>query len=219
VIELLDEKDPLLRTAGVHIISFLLNHHTKYVGRYILEPIQAPLLPLEGKVASSVDLISSDDSIEKALLRLEVAIANHSSTFASPLVRPVLLNLFLLAAYTSNTFHSNIRKQVTHLLKSYLKSSSSGATDTLSLIERLVWTSNENGWTYTPGAQGGIAIRCVTSTETADIGFDEITVRIAIIIDIIRETSDDMKSEIFVGIIRHWFSPHEDNPLQYISYL
>lgn len=216
VIDLLDERDVLLRSAGVHILSFMIVRHSKFVQKYILEPIQSPLLPSKDQITtSSTDIISSDELIEGALQRFDTITSNPSPILISMLFRPLLFNLFLLSVYTQNTFHAKIRGQVTQFLVLYLKSSSSAATDVLYLVERMLRTSIDEGWIYAPGENGGIAIRKITVEDTHELGFDEISTRVSIIIEILKEASSDVKSEIFVGIIRQWLSPHKDNPLLY----
>jgi hypothetical protein len=213
VIDLFDEKGPLLQNSGINIISFMLIRHSKLVQKYLLEPIQLPLLPLRNQ---STEIISTDESIERALRRLEVIISNPSSpTLISLLFQPLLLNLFLLSVYTSSTFHTKVKSQVTQLLASYFTASSSAATDAIHLIEEIVQVPADEGWTYAPGDEGGIVIRRVTIGDTHEYGFEEISNRVSVIVEILRETSNDVKSEIFVGIVRHWLSPYDENPLQY----
>ena len=191
----------------------MLVRHSKLVQKYLLGPIQLPLVPLRDQ---STEIISTDESIEKTLRRLEVIISNPSSpTLTSLLFQPLLLNLFLLSVYTSSTFHTKVKSQVTRILASYFTASSSAATDAIHLIEQIVRVPADEGWTYAPGDSGGIAIRRVTIEDTYEYGFEEISKRVSIIIEILRETSDNVKSEIFVGIIRHWLSPYDENPLQY----
>lgn len=131
----------------------------------------------------------------------------------SLVLRPPLLNLFLLSVYTQDTFHKIVGAQVTQLLGLFLKSSS--LTDALYLIERILWTSDRDGWTYSPGDNGGIAIRRVTNADAHDLRFDQISARVSTIIEIARETSSDVKSEIFACIIRNWLSQRVGHPLKY----
>ena len=177
--------------------------------------MQSPLLPSIDQISASVDVISTDEAIEKTLQRLVVITTNPSPQLFSFLLKPVLLNLFLLSVYTQNTFHTIAKTQATKLLESYLNSSSSSAADALDLVQRVLWTNTGEGWTYSAGDHGGIAIRRVETTDVHELGFDEISFRISTIIEIIHGTSIDVKSEIFVGIIRLWLSPHDDDPLSY----
>jgi hypothetical protein len=215
VVELLDERDILLQTSGVHIISFMVIRHAELVRQFILEHIQSPLLPSKDQMSGSVSTISTDEAIEKTLQRLVVITMCHSPELISLLMQPLLLNLFLLAVYTQNTFHANFRAQTIQLMDYYLKSSSSSVTDALHLVERLLRTTTNEGWTYSAGDHGGIAIRQAESRNVHELGFDEISARVSTIIEITKGASNDVKSEIFVGIIRHWLSPHEEDPLSY----
>ena len=215
VVALLDEKDVLLQSSGVHIISFMAIRHAELVRQFILQPIQSPFLPSKDQMSGAISIISTDEAIEKTLQRLVVVTTNPSPQLISLLMQPLILNLFLLSVYTQNTFHANLRAQTIQLLESYFKSSSSSVTDALHLVERLLWTTTSEGWTYSAGDHGGIAIRRVESGDVHELGFDDISARVSTIIEITRGASNDMKSEIFVGIIRQWLSPHDEDPLSY----
>jgi hypothetical protein len=215
VVALLDEKDALLQTSGVHIISFMAIRHSELVRQFILQPILSPLLSSKDQISGAISIISTDEAIEKTLQRLVVITTNPSPLLISLLMQPLILNLFLLAVYTQSTFHANLRTQTVQLLGSYLKSSSSSVTGALHLVERLLWTTTSEGWTYSTGGHGGIAIRRVESGNVHELGFDEISARVSTIIEITRGASNDVKSEMFVGIIRQWLSPHDEDPLWY----
>lgn len=215
MVGLLDESDVLLQTSGVTIISFMIIHHAELVRQFILQPIQSPLLPSKDQILGAISIISTDEAIEKILERLVIVTTNPSPQLISLLMQPLLLNLFLLAVYTKDTLHVNLRAQTIRLLETYFKFSSSSVADALHLVERLLWTATNKGWTYSAGDHGGISIRRVESGKLHELGFDEISARVSTIIEIIRGASDDVKSEIFVGIIRRWLSPDDENPLSY----
>ena len=189
--------------------------HAELVQQFILRPIQSPLLPSKDKISGAVSVISNDEAIEKTLKRLVAITTNPSPQFISLLIQSLLLNIFLLAVYTQNTFHANLRAQTIQLLEAYLKFSSSSVSDALHLVERILRTTNNEGWTYSAGDHGDIVIRRVESGNVHELGFDEISARVSTIVEITRGASNDVKSEIFVGIIRHWLSPHDEDPLSY----
>ena len=204
-----------MRKAGAHIISFLLLRHSILVQRNILEPIRSPFLPSDGDLSKNVGIISSDESIRKALQRIEDILSNHFPGLISSLLQPILLNLFYLTAYTQNTVHQQIKAQVTRILTAYLSASSCPGADVLRLVENISHTPSAYGWTYTPGDQGGIAIRRTTADDSHDTDFDTISSRVLIIVETLRDTSDMVKSEVFVGVIRYWLSPRQDDPIRY----
>jgi len=212
VLDLLDEKDTLLGKCGVSIISRLVRNHAGLVERNILEPIRKPLL-LSGTI--SIDIISTDESIRQCLRRLEVITSNSGQVLIYSAIRPLVKNLFLLLVYTHESHHSNIKTQVAHLVSSYLASTPSPATDVLDLVEQLSVTSYVEGWMYTPGGTGGVAIRRATEGDIHDVGFEEIFTRVATVVEIIAKASDDIKSEIFVGVVRRWLSPRDEDLLLY----
>lgn len=221
MVALLDERDVLLQTSGVNIISFMIIHQAELVRQFILQPIQSPLLPSKDQMSGAISIISTDEAIEKTLERLIVITTNPSPQLISLLMQPLLRNLFLLAVHTKDTFHANLRAQTIRLLETCFKFSSSSVADALHLVERLLWTATNDGWTYSAGDHGGISIRRVESGYLHELGFDEISARVSSIIEITKGASHAVKSEIFVGIIRHWLSPDDENPLSYgpqISY-
>lgn len=212
---LLDEKDVLLQKTGSHIISFMFSRHAELVDKYIFEPIRLALLPSEEGIKNSIDVISTEESIEKAVHRLEALLSMPSSSLISLLFRPLALNVFLLSIYTQGTFHTKMGDRTRQLLSSYIISSSCPVVDVLYLVERLLDSTIDQGWTFTAGSDGGIAIRRATDTDIRPLGFDETTRRISVLIEILRRTPDDVKTEVFVGVIRRWLSPHQDDdPLQ-----
>jgi len=38
-------------------------------------------------------------------------------------------------------------------------------------------------------------------------------------VDLLEDSSDEVKSSVFVGVIREWLTPKSDDPLQYMSHL
>jgi hypothetical protein len=194
--------------------------HAELVDQYIFGPIRLPLLPSKGRIEkNSVDVISTDESIERAVQRLEELLSTPSLTLVSLLFRPVALNVFLLSVYAQGTSHTKMGERTIQLLGSYMASSSSPAIDVLHLVERLSHIATDEGWTFTAGGEGGIAIRRTTDTDILSLGFDDIARRISVLIEILRETSDDVKTEVFVGVIRRWLSPHHDDDfLPYIIF-
>ena len=179
----------------------------------ILERIRKPLLP-SGTISNEV--ISTDESISQCLRRLEVITSNSVQALISSAIHALVKNLFLLSVYAHESHHFNIKTQVAHLLSSYLASTPSPATGVLDLVEQLLVTSHAEGWMYTPGGTGGIAIRRVTEGDIREVGFEEIFTRVAMVVEIIAKTSDDIKSEIFVGVVRRWLSPRDEDPLLYL---
>lgn len=216
MLELLDEKDPLLQKCGVCIISFLFRNHQALVERNILGPTRKALLP-SGTNAS--EILSDDESIRTSLHRLEVIASNSTQPLNSSAIRPLLQNLFLLSVYTHEPHQTSINAQVSHILTSYFASSPSSAIDVLHLVRYVLDISAAQGWMYAPGATGGIAIRRARESDTSNVRFDEILVRVAAVVEMIGKTSEDIKSEVFVGVIRTWLSPHDDDPLLYSSIL
>jgi hypothetical protein len=214
VLDLLDEKDTLLGKCGVSIISFLIRNHATLVERNILEPIRKPLLP-SGTI--SMEIISADESIRLCLRRLEVITSNSGQALIYSAIRPLVTNLFLLSVYAHESHHSNIKTQVAHLLSSYLASTPSPATDVLDLVEQLSVTSYAEGWMYTPGGTGGVAIQRAAVGDIHDVGYEDIFGRVATVVEIIEKVSDDIKSEIFVGVVRRWLSPRDEDLLLYFS--
>jgi hypothetical protein len=205
----------LLQRTGGHIIAFLFARHSQYVNESILKPIQAPLLPSADTISKAMDEISSQESIQNTLRKMEIIISIPSPTLISSAIQPLIKNLFLLASYIQDTPQSYLKAQVTHLLEVFITSSSISADEIILLVNTMVESSSDEGWTYTPGDTGGISIRRIVSTDTHELGFNEIIGRIAIIMDLIGKTSDNVKSEIFVRILKPWYSFHEENPLKY----
>ena len=68
---------------------------------------------------------------------------------------------------------------------------------------------------YTPGGTGGVAIRRASEGDIHDVGYEEIFARVATVVEIIEKASDDIKSEIFVGVVRRWLSPRDEDLLLY----
>ena len=203
-----------MQKCGVSVISFLFQNRKALLEPYILQPIRKSLSSFG---SNATDIISTDKAIRTSLRRLEIIISNSAPPLISSAIQPLVKNLFLLSVYTHDSPHSSIRIQAKHILTVYLASTSAAATDALQLVEQLLATCIAEGWTYTPGGTGGIAIRRATETDVPDIGFENIFARVAVLVEIIEKTSDDVKSEIFVGVLTRWLSPNDEDPLSYVS--
>lgn len=212
VIDLLDEKDPLLQNAGAHIVSFMSMRQPSLVEKHLLAPIRSPLLPTNDALLSVDEVYSNDESIARTLQRVETITSNHLPSLISSLLQPILLNLFLLACYTHSSLNSKIHAQAVEFVRMYFALLSSTTTDALDLIGRSLYLSEYEGWTYSPGDHGGIAIFRVTETSERSMDLDEISKRVSVIVEVLGHASNDIKSEVFVDIVRHWLS-QEDDPL------
>jgi hypothetical protein len=191
--------------------------HSSLVIRYFLDPIRSSLLPSKDEVSRAVDVISDDASVAKAFQRLEALTSEPFPTFISSLLRPLLFNLYLLSAYLRPTPRSTLKKKVLQLFRRYLKVASSPAKAVLYLVHRMLYLSVAEGWTWTPGDEGGIEIRrSVSDDQSLGLGLEEVGARVEVIVEVVGTTSDDVLSEVFVGIMRRWLAPEDDNPIQYI---
>jgi len=83
-------------------------------------------------------------------------------------------------------------------------------------------TSREWQWEYAPGDHGGVAIQAVAIDDIKSLDWEEISVRISVFLDITAKTSEQVKSAVFVGIMRLWLSPesllHEGGDLTYCPF-
>lgn len=212
VLELLDENDPLLSASATHIISLLFSQHSELVSRHILNPVQTPLSPRPE--VNSGGLLSEDEAVQHSLKQLQVISSNPTPALITALLRSILFTLLLLSVYTHGTHHSVIRTQVNQLLETYIKSSSSPAVDILDLTKKITLSTETQGWSLVAGETGGIAIRS-TSEERELLDLEEIQTRVEVLIEILEKASDEVKSEIFVGVIRQWLHPESDNSMRF----
>jgi hypothetical protein len=214
--ELLDEQDSLLSASASHIISFLFSQHSDLVSRHLLSPIQSVFLPKpDFSKTNSGDLLSDDETIRHFLKQLQLITSNPSPTLITALLRPILFTLFLLSVYTHGTHHTISSSQASQILESYVKSSTSPAADILNLTKKILSRSESQGWSFVAGETGGVDIRS-TSKETDDLGLDNIQTRVEVLMEILQQASEDVKSEVFVGVIRQWLHPEsKDNPMRY----
>jgi hypothetical protein len=216
IIELLDEKDVLLQKAAVHIISYMFPRHSIFLEHYILKPIRSSLLPSKDEILRAVDIISNDASITTALRRIESLVSTPYPALLSSLLRPLLLNLYILAAYIHKSPRASLKQQVLHILRTYVTAAPSAAQDVFYFIDRMLYSATSEGWTWTAGDEGGIAIRRTTADDVnEDMGMDEVQARVELIVEILGGASDDVLSEVFVGIMRRWLSSGDNNPIQY----
>jgi hypothetical protein len=97
-----------------------------------------------------------------------------------------------------------------------VKAAPFAAQDLFSLIDRMLYSTTSEGWTWTAGAEGGIAIRRTTTDDTNEnMGMDKVQARVELIVEILDGASDDLLSEVFVGIMKRWLSSCDNNPIQY----
>jgi len=209
----------LLGKTAVRIIAFLSAHHLDLVQQFILEEVRRPLNPSRSDTAMLSDEISSDATIELTVTRLEIFMSEANPLLVSALFQPILSNLFLLLVHAQNTFHTQFKERITKVLKMNFRSSWSAMVDASHLGERILRRSEDEGWTFAAGSSGGIAIRKVDGTESAPLGFAQIIARISTFVDLLKDASDELKSWVFVGVIREWLTPKSDDPLQYASNL
>jgi len=165
------------------------------------------------------DEISSDATIELTLTRLEIFMSEANPLLVSAVFQPILSNLFLLLVHVQNTFQTQFKERITKVLKMNFRSSWSAMVDASHLVERILRRSEDEGWKFAAGSSGGIAIRKVDGMESAALGFDQILARISTFVDLLEDSSDEVKSSVFVGVIREWLTPKSDDPLQYMSHL
>ena len=215
MIDLLDDKDFLLQREGAHIIAHLSFRYVDLVTKHILDPIRLPLLPSEKLVGKAECVVTSDELVETTLKRLLTITSIPSPTLIATTLKPLLRNLFVLAAYTGSTPHAHIKAQVIQVLEKYTSSASSD--DVLSLLDLLLSTSFSERWTYTAGGHGGVAIRRLSDNDSRELGLDEITARISVIIEVLSTAPESVKSRTFVRIIRQWLSLNDEKPLEYGS--
>jgi len=215
VIELLDEKDVLLQRAAAHIITQLMTKHEAFVARYIFDLIQEPLLPRPSDSMMN-DVVFEDTAVEICLNRLEKITLNPAPPLVISLLQPILPNLFLFLAYTQTAPQSLLKSKILNLIQTYLTASPTPLKDVLSLIERMLYVPPD--WTFGPGGHGGVAVRRISTAETLDL--NSIQSRIENLLEILEKTSENTKSEIFVGIVRKWLSSQDEmDPMQYIPVL
>jgi hypothetical protein len=190
--------------------------HLGLVRQYFLDPIRSSLLPSKDDVSRAADIISDDASVAKALKGLETLTSEPFPTLISSLLRPLLLNLYLLSAYLHPTPRSNLKTKVLQLFHRYVKAASSPTEDILYLVHRMLYSSTADGWMWTPGEEGGVAIRRSTSDDQSqERGLEADGARVEVIVAIVGIASDDVLSEVFVGIMRRWLAPEDDNAMQY----
>jgi hypothetical protein len=91
--------------------------------------------------------------------------------------------------------------------------------DAMYLVDRIMYVSATDGWTFAAGETGGISIRHASSDEPDEFtDYSEIQARVQLVIKMLENTSSDVKSEVLVAIIRRWLSPvDEDSPMLYTS--
>jgi hypothetical protein len=202
-------------------MSAMFTHHADLVTRYILNPLRDPFLtPFTPTGSASVEAISNGESISKALRRLSIVPSAPLPHLILALLHPLLLNLFLLGGYAATAPHSAEYKQVSALLQSYMGMALSPVEDAMSLVDRIMYISAADGWMYAAGDTGGISIRRASSDEVDEfIDYSEIQARVQLVIEMLENTSSDVKSEVLVAIIRRWLSPvYEDSPMLYTSH-
>jgi len=205
----------LLGKTAVHIMAFLVARHLDLVQRFILQEVRQPLNPSKSDTTTPSDEISSDAAIELTLTRLELFISEANPFLVSAVFQPILPNLFLLLVHVQNTFHTQLKGRITKILKVNFASSWSAMVDACHLVERILQRSEDEGWTFAAGSSGGIAIRKVDGMESMPLRFDQITIRISTFVELLKDSSDEVKSRVFVGVIRKWLIPKSDDPLQY----
>jgi hypothetical protein len=213
VISLLDDRDAVIQRVATHILAHLVLKDAASVEKSIFNPIREPL-SLGSTTSDYADVIFEDTAVERSLSSLERIVLNPSPSLVISLLQPVLLNLFLLLAYTQSTPQSYLRSRVLNLMHSYLTASSAPLQDLLNLNEKIFYVPE---WTFAPGGHGGVEIRRTSSLESVNLEF--IQFRIESLLEILEKTSEATKSEVFVGIVRKWLSPQsEADPLRYIFY-
>jgi hypothetical protein len=192
--------------------------HSNLVTRYILNPLREPLLtPTNYTASESIGASSDGEPIAKALRRLGLIVSTPLQNLVLASIRSLLVNLFLLGAYTATAPHAADYEQVSLILQSYLAIALSPAEDAMYLVDRILHTSTTDGWTYTAGSAGGISIRRAVNDEI--IGPDETQARVQLVLEVLANSSSDVKSEVFVGIIRRWLSPvDDDSPMKYVHW-
>jgi hypothetical protein len=187
----------------------MIARHQSDVRKYILDPIRRPLNP---PFSASDDELSSDTAITETLKRLEVIVSEASPILISSVLQPILRPLFLLLVHVQNTFHTQLKDRLTTLLKTYLSVSFSATADALDLVHHFLDQPESDGWTFAAGSSGGVAIRKAESVPT--LGFDEIVTRISTFVEILKDSTDELKSAVFVAIIREWLAPKQEDPLR-----
>lgn len=210
MIDLLDEREPLLGKTSVHLIAFMIARHQSDVQKYILDPIRRPLNP---QFPAADAEISSDTAVGETLKRLELFVSEASQILISSTFQPILRPLFLLLVHVQDTFHTQLKDRLTVLLKTYFSASFSATADALVLVHHFLDQSESEGWTFAAGSSGVVAIRKAESVPT--LGFDEIVTRISTFVEILRDSADELKSAVFVAVIREWLAPKQDDPLRY----
>jgi hypothetical protein len=209
VIDLLDEREPLLGKTSVHVIAFMNARHQTDVQKYIFDPIRRPLNP---PFPDAVGEISSDTAVSETFKRLEIMISEASPILISSTLQPILRPLFLLLVHVQNTFQAQLKDRLMALLKTYFTSSFSATADALDLVHHLLDQSEHDGWAFAAGSSGGVAIRKAQSVPA--LGFDEIVTRISTFVEILGESADELKSDVFVAVIREWLAPKQNDPLR-----
>jgi len=217
VLELLEEDDPLLSASAAHIIAFLSTQHPALVSRDILSPVQAVFSPNPvTSIFGSGGLLSDDEAVRHSLKQLQLISSNSTPSLITALLSPILFNLFLLLVYTHGSHHSVLRSQVTQLLEAYLKYSSSPASGLLDLTRNLLSTSESHGWSFAAGETGGVAIHRIPQTKD-DLGLDDIQTRVEVFMEISQHASEEVKSEVFVGVIKQWLKPElKDTSMRFV---
>ena len=152
------------------------------------------------------ETIYEDTSLDLCLSRLEIIASNPSPTLITSLIQPLQLNLFLLLAYIQTKPQSLIKSRVIHLFEVYFTSSPTPANDILHLIDDIL--NRPSDWSFSPGGHGGIAIKRNYSFESLNLEFIE--PRIESVLTILEKVSESTKSEVFVGIVRKWFSLEDE---------
>jgi hypothetical protein len=216
IFELLDDTNEQSQNSAKQIIAYMYRRHSTLVTRHLLEHMRSPLLPSTDDVSRTIDVISTDASIRTALRRLENVVSQPIPVFAYPLLRPLLLNLYLLSAYIRPTPHMVMKETIAALFEVYLKVTPSPSADIHYLVDRILYSSSLDGWLWSSGDEGGVSIRRITADdETSVLSLEEIQARVELIVEIVHTAPDDVLSEVLVGIMRQWLSPVEDSPMQY----
>lgn len=174
--------------------------------QYIFDPIRRPLLPLVPSITTD-ETICEDTSLDLCLSHLEIIASNPSPTLITSLIQPLQLNLFLLLAYTQTTPQSLIKSRLIHLFQVYFTSSQSPANDILHLIDEIL--NRPSDWSFASGGHGGIAVKRNHSFEALNL--DSIEPRIESVLAILEKVSENTKSEVFVGVVRKWFSSEDES--------
>lgn len=167
---------------------------------------------------TSLSLVS-EQTLSTTLTRLSTLLASHPSpSVPQRLLSPLLLPLWALISYASETSRSTWHTRASTLLKSYLKTSTTTSTEDIPLTRlqrNLLFTGNL--WEFGPGSSGGIEIR--PRGNQSVLGLDVIEARVDAFLALLTDVPESTLNAFFLELLRGWLGQQntdvegEDGPM------